>query len=341
MTVLLTGAAGFIGMHVALRLLQDGAQVVGIDNFSDEYDPLLKRARAAELCQHDSFELMELDCTDADAMGALFENTHPSRVVHLAAESGVRRSIDAPLGFLQTNITGFLNVLEGCRSVGVEHLVYASSASVYGAERPLPASTAQTAGHPLTLYGATKRSNELMAHVYSTLHDMPTTGLRFFNVYGPWGRPDSALAIFTRAMLAGEPVPIFNHGRHARDFTYVEDIAEGVVRVLTQPPTASSDEGLLDDAATSTAPWRVYNIGRGEGVDLLRFVDLLEAELGVTAIRDLQPMQPGDIEDSWADITQLQQAVGYTPDTTVEDGVRAWVNWYRCWADGINATMEA
>ena len=329
MKVLVTGGAGFIGMHVTALLLEQGHEIIVLDNFSDEYDSRLKWARVDELAGLGGFELVEGDCTCATTMANLFGRWRPDRVVHLAAMSGVRQSAEQPVAFSDTNINGTLHVLEQARLHAVDHVVYASSASVYGAETTLPASTAQPAVHPITLYGVTKRTAELMAHTWSTLYGLPTTGLRFFNVYGPWGRPDAALAIFTRAMLRGEPVPLFNHGQHARDFTYVGDIAAGVVQALMHVPEAMGDASAHDAVDGSAAPWRLYNIGRGQGVQLPAFIEALEAAFGVQARLDLLPKRQGDIDESWADIQSLEAAVGWVPTTTVQAGVNAWVDWVR------------
>ena len=330
MRVLVTGAAGFIGMHTSLRLLERGDEVVGYDNLNAYYDPALKAARLGQLEGHAGFTFVKGDLADRGAVSALFAQHRPQRAVNLAAQAGVRYSIEDPHAYVDSNVVGFVNVREGCRAVGVEHLVYASSSSVYGANTKLPFSVADAVDHPVSLYAATKKANELMAHTYSHLFGLPTTGLRFFTVYGPWGRPDMALFLFTKAILAGEPIRIFNHGRMRRDFTYIDDIVEGVIRVLDTPaapdPTFDPAE---PDASTSSAPYRVFNIGNDQPTELLRYVDVLEAELGVPAIRQFEDIQPGDVPATWADVDALREAVGFTPATPVEEGVRRFVAWYR------------
>jgi len=330
MRVLVTGAAGFIGMHTSLRLLERGDEVVGFDSLNAYYDPALKAARLARLEEHGGFTFVRGHLEDRDAVAALFAEHRPDRVVNLAAQAGVRYSIEDPHAYVDANLVGFVNVLEGCRAVDVEHLVYASSSSVYGANTKLPFSVADAVDHPVSLYAATKKANELMAHTYSHLFRLPTTGLRFFTVYGPWGRPDMALFLFTRAILAGEPVRIFNHGRMRRDFTFIDDIVEGVIRVLDRPaePDPSFDPGD-PDPSTSSAPYRVFNIGNDQPTELLHYVDVLEAELGVPAVRQFEDIQPGDVPATWADVDALRDAVGFTPATSVEEGVRRFVAWYR------------
>jgi UDP-glucuronate 4-epimerase len=330
MRVLVTGAAGFIGMHTALRLLGRGDEVVGFDNLNAYYDPTLKEARLARLTAEPGFTFVRGELADRDTVAATFAQHRPQRVVNLAAQAGVRYSIEDPHAYVDANLVGFVNVLEGCRAVDVEHLVYASSSSVYGANTKLPFSVADAVDHPVSLYAATKKANELMAHTYSHLFRLPTTGLRFFTVYGPWGRPDMALFLFTRAILAGEPIRIFNHGRMRRDFTYIDDIVEGVVRVLDRPAEPDPDFDPADpDPATSSAPYRIHNIGNDQPTELMRYVDILEAELGVSAIRQLEDIQPGDVPATWADVDALRAAVGFTPATPVEEGVRRFVAWYR------------
>ena len=330
MRVLVTGAAGFIGMHTSLRLLERGDEVVGFDSLNAYYDPGLKAARLERLQAYPGFTFVQGSLEDRAAVAGLFADVRPDRVVNLAAQAGVRYSIEDPHAYVDANLVGFVNVLEGCRAVGVEHLVYASSSSVYGANTKLPFSVADAVDHPVSLYAATKKANELMAHTYSHLFGLPTTGLRFFTVYGPWGRPDMALFLFTKAILAGEPIRIFNHGRMRRDFTYIDDIVEGVIRVLDTPaapdPTFDPAE---PDASTSSAPYRVFNIGNDQPTELLRYVDVLEAELGVPAIRQFEDIQPGDVPATWADVDALRDAVGFTPATPVEEGVRRFVAWYR------------
>jgi UDP-glucuronate 4-epimerase len=330
MRVLVTGAAGFIGMHVAERLLARGDEVVGYDSLNAYYDPALKESRLARLREHDRFTFVRGHLEDREATAALFRDHAPRRVVNLAAQAGVRYSIEDPHAYVDANLVGFVNVLEGCRATEVEHLVYASSSSVYGANTRLPFSVSDAVDHPVSLYAATKKANELMAHTYSHLFRLPTTGLRFFTVYGPWGRPDMALFLFTRAILAGEPVRIFNHGRMRRDFTYIDDIVEGVVRVLDRPATpdpAFDPDG--PDPATSSAPYRVHNIGNDQPTELLRYVEILEAELGVEAVRRFEDIQPGDVPATWADVDALRRDVGFAPATSVEEGVSRFVAWYR------------
>ncbi|MGN8158829.1 NAD-dependent epimerase [Salinisphaera sp. RV14] len=330
MTILVTGSAGFIGFHVAQRLLDRGEHVVGVDNFDPYYDVALKRARVAVLENNPAFEQVELDIADRQAMPALFAERGFERVVHLAAQAGVRHSIDHPHDYIDSNVTGTLNVLEGCRHNKVDHLVYASTSSVYGASTDMPFSPGGDANHPLAIYAASKRATELMAHSYSYLYGLPTTGLRFFTVYGPWGRPDMALFLFTRKMLAGEPIPVFNHGKHRRDFTFVDDIAEGIARVLYK--TATPDENWNSDAPRvdrSPAPWRIYNIGNGNPVPLMDYINRLEECLGITAEKEMLPMQAGDIEATHADVHGLFEAVGYRPETTVDEGVKKFVDWYQ------------
>jgi UDP-glucuronate 4-epimerase len=330
MKILVTGAAGFIGSATARRLLGRGDEVVGLDNLNDYYDPSLKRARLALLAGERLFRFVHADLADQEAMAALFAREGFQRVVHLGAQAGVRYSLQNPHSYVQSNIVGTLNVLEGCRRHAVEHLVYASSSSVYGASRRLPYSVHEPASHPVSLYAATKRANELMAHSYSSVYGLPTTGLRFFTVYGPWGRPDMALFIFARAILDGRPIEVFNHGHHKRDFTYIDDIVEGVVRVTDRvaQPDARWD-AALPDPAWSPAPFRLYNIGSNRPVDLLRYIDVLEECLGRKAEKLLLPMQPGDVTDTFADVRELEEDIGYRPATPVEVGVRRFVDWFR------------
>jgi UDP-glucuronate 4-epimerase len=328
--VLVTGAAGFIGFHLARRLLDEGHKVVGVDNLNDYYDVSLKEARLGLLRPHRGFEFHKLDLSNRLGMEALFKANHFSRVVHLAAQAGVRYSIDNPHAYVDTNLVGFLHVLEGCRHSKVGHLVYASSSSVYGANTAMPFSVHHNVDHPVSLYAATKKANELMAHTYAHLYGLPCTGLRFFTVYGPWGRPDMALFKFTRQILAGEPIDMYNYGKHRRDFTFIDDIIEGVVRVMDRVP--ESDESWNSDRpnpATSRAPWRLYNIGNSEPVDLGRYVDVIEKCLGVTAEKNLLPMQPGDVPDTYADVSALVEEVGYRPSTPIEIGVKRFIEWYR------------
>jgi UDP-glucuronate 4-epimerase len=329
MKLLVTGAAGFIGYHTARRLLERGDDVVGLDNLNEYYDVTLKRARLAELERHEKFRFVKLDLADRAGMTKLFASERFERVVHLGAQAGVRYSVEHPFAYVDSNLVGTMTVLEGCRHNGVEHLVYASTSSVYGANTNMPFTVHQNVDHPLSLYAATKKSNELMAHAYSSLYKLPVTGLRFFTVYGPFGRPDMALFTFTKSILAGKAIDVFNYGRHKRDFTYVDDIAEGVVRavdhVAAPNPAWSGDD---PDAATSKAPYRVYNIGNQKPVDLMRYIEVLEQCLGRKAEKNLLPLQLGDVPDTWADVEDLAAAVGYRPSTPVEVGVARFVDWY-------------
>ena len=330
MKLLVTGAAGFIGSFTALRFLARGDEVVGLDNLNDYYDVNLKRARLARLESQRGFRFVKLDLADQAGMAELFAREKFQRVVHLGAQAGVRHSLKDPHSYIASNVVGSLNVLEGCRYNAVEHLVYASTSSVYGASTKMPFSVHEPASHPLSLYAASKRSTELMAHTYSALFGVPTTGLRFFTVYGPWGRPDMALFLFTRAIIEGKPIEVFNNGHHQRDFTYVEDIAEGVLRatdhVATADPAWNSSE---PDPATSRAPYRLYNIGSNRPIELLRYIEVLEGCLGRKAERVMKPLQPGDVPDTYADVTDLVAAVGYKPATPIEVGVRNFVTWFR------------
>jgi len=330
--VLVTGAAGFIGSTVSHKLLGRGDTVVGLDNLNAYYDPTLKEARLARLTPKAGFSFAKLNLEDAAGMAELFKREKFDRVVHLAAQAGVRYSLEAPQAYVDSNITGTLNVLEGCRHNGVQHLVFASTSSVYGANTKMPFSPHQFCGHPLSFYAATKRANELMAHNYAHLFRLPVTGLRFFTVYGPWGRPDMALFLFTKNILAGLPIDVFNHGHHTRDFTFVEDIAEGVVRTLDRPaqadPAWNSDD---PDPASSNAPYRIYNIGNNAPVQLSHYISTLEDCLGKKAIKNLLPLQPGDVPDTYADVTDLIADVDYKPATTVEFGIRAFVDWYKAY----------
>jgi UDP-glucuronate 4-epimerase len=330
MKVLVTGSAGFIGSALTLRLLDRGDEVVGIDNHNDYYDPRIKEARLARFADHPGYSHLRIDLADADAIKRCFAHYRPQRVVNLAAQAGVRYSLENPLAYINSNITGFAHVLEGCRHGGVEHLVYASSSSVYGANTAMPFSVHQNVDHPLSLYAASKKSNELMAHAYSHLFDLPTSGLRFFTVYGPWGRPDMALFKFTKAILADEPVQVFNFGRHRRDFTYVDDIVEGILRVLDRPAPRNPDwTGERPDPGSSNAPWRVYNIGNNSPVELMTYIAALERALGRKARTELLPLQPGDVPDTYADVDDLVKEFGYKPTTSVEEGIKRFVEWYR------------
>jgi len=328
--ILVTGAAGFIGFHVAQRLLAEGRHVVGIDNLNAYYDPSLKQARLDELAKHQAFRFIKVDLADRAGMAALFAEHRFPHVVHLAAQAGVRHSLVDPHAYADANLTGFLNVLEGCRHAKSRHLVYASSSSVYGANTQMPFSTAQNVDHPLSLYGATKKANELMAHAYAHLFGVPATGLRFFTVYGPWGRPDMAMWLFTDAILAGRPIKLFNHGNMRRDFTYVDDVSEAVVRLVDRPPGGDASwSGERPDPATSRGPWRVYNIGNHTPVEVPEVVRLIEEAVGKKAARELVPMQPGDVPETCADVDDLRRDVGFVPATTIADGVRRFVAWYR------------
>lgn len=330
MKVLITGAAGFIGSSVALRLLERGDSVIGIDNHNNYYDPAIKEARLARFSDHPNYTHLRIDLGDRKAIEHCFATHKPNRVVNLAAQAGVRYSIENPLAYIDSNIVGFAHILEGCRHHGVEHLVYASSSSVYGANTTMPFSVHHNVDHPLSLYAASKKSNELMAHTYSHLYALPTTGLRFFTVYGPWGRPDMALFKFTKAILAGEKIQVFNYGKHRRDFTYVDDIVEGVIRILDRPAVPNNDwNGAQPDPGSSMAPWRVYNIGNNSPVELMDYIAALEGALGKKAEMDMQPLQPGDVPDTYADVTDLVEQFHYKPATPVEQGVANFVAWYR------------
>jgi UDP-glucuronate 4-epimerase len=330
--ILVTGAAGFIGFHLSQRLLARGDRVVGVDNLNAYYDPSLKEARLAHLRAHENFAFHRLDLADRAGMSALFDAARFDAVVNLAAQAGVRYSIDHPHAYVDSNVVGFLNVLEGCRHHGVRHLVYASSSSVYGANTALPFSVHQNVDHPLSLYAATKKANELMAHTYSSLYGLPTTGLRFFTVYGPWGRPDMALFLFTKAILEGRPIDVFNHGAMRRDFTYVDDIVEAVARLVDHVPTPDATwSGDHPDPARSPAPYRVYNIGNHSPVALLDLIEVLERALGRKAERRMLPMQPGDVPATFADVQDLVDAVGFQPATPIEVGVGRFVDWYRAY----------
>jgi UDP-glucuronate 4-epimerase len=329
MRVLVTGAAGFIGAHLARRLIERGDEVLGYDDLNAYYDAQLKRDRLLHLVPSDGFRFVEAKLEDREALERAFADFRPHRVVNLAAQAGVRYSLENPRAYVDSNLVGFINILEACRHAGVEHLVYASSSSVYGANRRLPFSVEDPVDHPVSLYAATKKANELMAHTYSHLYGLPTTGLRFFTVYGPWGRPDMSPFLFARRILAGEPIDVFNRGRHSRDFTYIDDIVEGVVRVLDRPPVGRDDSSLLASPATSTAPYRVYNIGSHQPVELLRFVEVLEDCIGRRVERRLLPMQPGDVPDTYADVEALRRDTGFAPCTPIEDGVARFVAWYR------------
>jgi UDP-glucuronate 4-epimerase len=330
MKLLVTGAAGFIGHALSQRMLERGDEVIGLDDLNAYYDVNLKIARLDRLRASDRFRFVKLDVADRAGMESLFARERFDRVAHLAAQAGVRHSIEHPHAYVDANLVGFMNVLEGCRHSRVEHLVYASSSSVYGANTKLPFSVHDNVDHPVSLYAASKKANELMAHCYSHLYALPTTGLRFFTVYGPWGRPDMALFSFTRKMLAGEPIDVFNYGRHRRDFTYIDDIVEGVVRVLDRVAAPEPGwSGESPDSATSLAPYRLYNIGNNNAIELLHYIEVLEEALGVKAKMTLLPLQPGDVPDTYADVDALVRDFGYRPRTPVEVGVKRFVDWYR------------
>ncbi|MYF31341.1 MAG: NAD-dependent epimerase [Gammaproteobacteria bacterium] len=330
MKVIVTGAAGFIGSFTAERLAKRGDTVVGVDNLNDYYDVDLKRARLQRLGTLPGFSFEKVDIADRNAWQSTVDTHRPDRIVHLAAQAGVRHSIEHPHAYVDANITGFLNILESVRDSAVDHLVFASTSAVYGANTHMPFSTADNVDHPLSMYAATKKANELMAHAYSHLYGVPATGLRFFTVYGPWGRPDMALFVFTRKILAGEPIEVFNHGNHRRDFTYIDDIVEGIVRILDRPPRNDpawrSDR---PDPSSSAAPYRLYNIGNGEPVQLLRFIEVIETQLGRRAVKRLLPMQAGDVKDTFADVGPLAADLDYRPATPIEEGIARFIHWYR------------
>ena len=336
MKILVTGSAGFIGFHVALSLLKRGEDVIGVDNLNDYYDVALKKARLKELNKFDknnknsSFNFVKLDISSTKDMKKLFVQENFDAVINLAAQAGVRYSIENPYAYINSNIIGFMNILEGCRHNDIQHLVYASSSSVYGSNEKLPFSVSDSVDHPLSLYAATKKSNELMAHTYSSLYNLPTTGLRFFTVYGPWGRPDMALFTFTKSILAGDPINVFNHGNHKRDFTYIDDIVEGVVSCLDSPAQPNKNwDGKNPDPGTSKFPWKVYNIGNSSPVELGRYIELLEKELGKSAKQNFLPMQLGDVPNTSADVSSLAEDIGYSPNTPVEEGIRKFAIWYK------------
>jgi UDP-glucuronate 4-epimerase len=329
MLVLVTGAAGFIGSALTLHLLQRGDTVIGVDNHNNYYDPAIKEARLARHIEHPNYTHLRIDLADRKSIENAFATYKPIRVVNLAAQAGVRYSIENPLAYIDSNIVGFAHILEGCRHNNVEHLVYASSSSVYGANTKMPFSVHHNVDHPLSLYAASKKSNELMAHTYSHLYNLPTTGLRFFTVYGPWGRPDMALFKFTKAILAGEKISVFNYGKHRRDFTYIDDIVEGVIRVLDRPAPGNPDwNGIQPDPGTSAAPWRIYNIGNNSPVELMDYIRALEIALGKNAEMELLPLQAGDVPDTYANVEDLVEQFHYKPATTVEEGIKRFVDWY-------------
>ena len=330
--ILVTGAAGFIGFHVAQRLLSTGSKVVGLDNLNDYYDPKLKEARLDILKRQSNFTFVKLNLADRDSVKSLFAQHRFPAVIHLAAQAGVRYSLQNPHAYVDANIEGFVNVLEGCRHNHCKHLLFASSSSVYGANTKLPFSVQDNVDHPISLYAASKKANELMAHAYSHLYKIPATGLRFFTVYGPWGRPDMAMFIFAKAVLSGTPIRLFNHGNMRRDFTYIDDVVEAVVRLMDRPPQGNPAwSGAKPDPATSSAPWKIYNIGNNRPEELLHVVSLLEKELGRTAVREMLPMQPGDVPATYADIDDLARDVGFRPATTIEDGIARFAKWYRAY----------
>ncbi len=330
MRILVTGAAGFIGSHLSHRLLERGDEVLGLDNLNDYYDPTLKQARLERLLPRPGFSFVQGSLEDRGTVERAFANFRPEKVVNLAAQAGVRYSLENPQAYIESNIVGFTNILEACRHGGVDHLVYASSSSVYGSNRKLPFSVEDSVDHPVSLYAATKKANELMAHTYSHLFGLPTTGLRFFTVYGPWGRPDMALFLFTRNILAGRPIDVFNHGRHTRDFTYIDDIVEGVIRTLDRVPAPDPEyDPMHPNPGSSSAPYRVYNIGNSAPVPLLRYIEVLEECLGRKAEMNLLPLQPGDVPDTASDVEALRRDTGYRPSTPIETGIRNFVDWYR------------
>jgi len=330
MKILVTGAAGFIGSAVTLHLLARDDEVIGIDNHNDYYDPALKEARLARQIDHPNYNHIRMDIADRESMEALFKNNHFDKVIHLAAQAGVRYSLENPLAYIDSNLVGFAHILEGCRHHKIEHLVYASSSSVYGSNRKMPFSIHDNVDHPVSLYAATKKANELMAHTYSHLYNLPTTGLRFFTVYGPWDRPDMALQKFARAILAGEPIKVFNYGKHRRDFTYIDDIVEGIIRILDKPATPNPEwDGISPDSGTSKAPWRLYNIGSNNPIELLDYIESLEEALGKKAEKELLPMQPGDVKDTYADVDDLVRDFDYKPSMPIKKGIALFAEWFK------------
>lgn len=330
MKVVVTGAAGFIGFHVCKALCERGDEVVGLDNLNDYYDVTLKQARLQQLESLPGFRFVKMDIADRVAINKLFEQEHFNRVINLAAQAGVRYSLENPNAYVDSNLVGFANLLESCRHHSIEHLVYASSSSVYGANETMPFSTQDNVDHPVSLYAATKKANELMAHSYSHLYQIPTTGLRFFTVYGPWGRPDMSPILFAKAILAGDPIKVFNYGKHRRDFTYIDDIVAGVVSCLDRIPTGNPHwSGLKPDPSSSRAPWKIYNIGNSEPIELFRYIELMEKAFGKTTEKELLPLQPGDVEHTYADVSSLEKDIGYSPNTSIEQGLQLFADWYR------------
>jgi UDP-glucuronate 4-epimerase len=330
MKVLVTGSAGFIGSALSIRLLDRGDEVIGIDNHNDYYDPELKEARLNRHLNHPNYKHVRMDIEDKELVDSLFKENQFEGVVNLAAQAGVRYSIENPLAYINTNIVGFSHILEGCRHNQVDHLVYASSSSVYGSNTKMPFSTHDNVDHPLSLYAASKKANELMAHTYSSLYGLPTTGLRFFTVYGPWGRPDMALFKFTKAILSGQKIQVFNYGKHLRDFTYIDDIIEGIIRVLDRPATSNTLwDGTNPDSASSRAPWRVYNIGNNSAVKLMDYISAIEDALNLKAEKELLPLQPGDVPDTYADVEDLVKEFDYKPSMSVKTGVQNFIKWYK------------
>jgi UDP-glucuronate 4-epimerase len=330
MKVVVTGAAGFIGFHVCKALCERGDEVVGLDNLNDYYDVTLKQARLQQLESLPGFRFVKMDIADRVAIKKLFEQERFNRVINLAAQAGVRYSLENPNAYVDSNLVGFANLLESCRHHSIEHFVYASSSSVYGANETMPFSTQDNVDHPVSLYAATKKANELMAHSYSHLYQIPTTGLRFFTVYGPWGRPDMSPILFAKAILAGDPIKVFNYGKHRRDFTYIDDIVAGVVSCLDRVPTGNPHwSGLKPDPSSSRAPWKIYNIGNSEPIELFRYIELMEKAFGKTTEKELLPLQPGDVEHTYADVSSLQKDIGYSPSTSIEQGLQLFADWYR------------
>jgi UDP-glucuronate 4-epimerase len=328
--IIITGAAGFIGFHLSQKLLKEGYQVIGIDNLNGYYDPGLKKARLEILGKYNNFSFHKVDLKDKSEVDSIFETYKPTYVINLAAQAGVRYSIENPYAYVDSNLIGFVNILEACRNYPVKHLIYASSSSVYGGNKVAPFSTNHNVDHPVSLYAATKKSNELMAHTYSHLYRIPTTGLRFFTVYGPWGRPDMAYFSFTRDIIAGKPIKVFNHGKMERDFTYVDDIIEGIFRLIHRIPAANKDwDETKDDISTSFAPYKIYNIGNNQPVSLMRFINILEEKIGKEAEKIYMDMQPGDVLRTYADVSDLEKDIGFKPSTSLEQGLSEFVRWYK------------